>query len=361
MIAATRTGSDDVVVGAEEQPLRSGRRPSSSSPLVAVKPVGAQQRALDEPGDDRRRRRGAGPPSTACRCRARRARSWATPGGDPGPLGVELGAVAEADQDVAAPVGVGDRQPLELALGLAAVEQRLERAAGQIVGYALVLEHADDDRVGAGFGGTLGRVARPSPGEDLPSASLGFTQRPAASAPPTTRRPAPMPKTVILVSRPHADRQARRRAGEPRRHRARRHGDQGRARARRGGARPGAARRDGPGAPGRAGSDPLAPGSDQGRDPEGDPLGDDQQGLRLGHPRRRAARRRDPRRRSRGRRRRRDGVDVERPVPAQGGPLRLPDGRRQGDRRDDQRRPDQPVLGQAHGPGGQRGRRPSSS
>ena len=63
-----------------------------------------------------------------------------------------------------------------------------------------------------------------------------------------------------------------------------------------------------------------------------------------GHPRRRAARRRDPRRRPRGRRRRRDGVDVERALPAQAGPVRLPDGGRQGDRRDDQRRPDQPVL-----------------
>ena len=64
----------------------------------------------------------------------------------------------------------------------------------------------------------------------------------------------------------------------------------------------------------------------------------------------------DSRRRPRGRRRRRDGVDVECALPAQGRAVRLPDGRRQGDRRDDQRRPHEPVLGQAHGPGGERGR-----
>ena len=97
-----------------------------------------------------------------------------------------------------------------------------------------------------------------------------------------------MPKTVILSSRPHADRQARRRPVHRRRDRARRHRDQGRARARRGRARSGPARRDGPGAPGRPGPDPLAPGADQGRDPQGGLLGDDQQGLRVGDPRRRA-------------------------------------------------------------------------
>ena len=52
------------------------------------------------------------------------------------------------------------------------------------------------------------------------------------------------------------------------------------------------------------------------------------------------------------RRRRRHGVDVQGALPAQRGPLRLPHGRRQGDRRDDQRRPHQPVQRQAHGPGG---------
>ena len=56
-------------------------------------------------------------------------------------------------------------------------------------------------------------------------------------------------------------------------------------------------------------------------------------------------------------RRRRHGVDVERALPAQAGPLRLPDGRRQGARRDGPRRPHEPVHRQAHGRGGERGRR----
>ena len=70
-----------------------------------------------------------------------------------------------------------------------------------------------------------------------------------------------------------------------------------RARARRGGARAGRARHHRPGAAGRPGPDPLAPGADQGRDPQGGLLGDDQQGLRLGAARERAARPGDPRRR----------------------------------------------------------------
>ena len=136
---------------------------------------------------------------------------------------------------------------------------------------------------------------------------------------------------------------------------------QGCARARRRRTRPDPARRDGPGAPGRTGPDSLAPGPDQGRDPQGGLLGDDQQGLRLGDPCGLPARQRDPRRRSRRRPGRWDGVDVEVPVPAQGGPVRLPYGRWEGDRRDDQRRAHEPVLGQAHGAGGERGRAPSSN
>ena len=62
------------------------------------------------------------------------------------------------------------------------------------------------------------------------------------------------------------------------------------------------------------------------------------------------------RRRPRQRRGRRDGEHVQRALPAAQRALRVPDGRRQGDRRDDQRRPHEPVLGQAHDAGGQRGR-----
>ena len=77
---------------------------------------------------------------------------------------------------------------------------------------------------------------------------------------------------------------------------------------------------------------------------------------RFGDPGFGAARCGDPRRRPRSGSGRRDGIDVKRALPAQGGALRLSHGRRQGDRLDDQRRAHEPVLGQAHGPGGERGR-----
>ena len=117
------------------------------------------------------------------------------------------------------------------------------------------------------------------------------------------------------------------------------------ARARRRRRRAGRPRDRRPGAAGRPGPDPLAPGTDQGRDPEGGLLRDDQQGLRVGRARDGAARPGDPRRRGAGRRRRRHGVDVARPVPAPAGPLRVPHGRREDARRDGPRRADEPLLG----------------
>ena len=223
----------------------------------------------------------------------------------------------------------------------------------EVVGDRLVVEQADDDGVARRWRARPSVVAMTSTrGATLPARALRTIEvRPPTPEPPEhaqDRHP---------LRRPNADRQARRRPGQRRRHRARRHRDPGRARARRRRARAGRARDHGPGAPGRPGPDSLPPGADQGRHPQGGLLGDDQQGLRLGHPGRRHARRGDPRRRHRGRGRRGHGVDVERAVPAQGGPLRLPHGRRQGDRRDDQRRAHQPVQRQAHGPRGERGRR----
>ena len=143
--------------------------------------------------------------------------------------------------------------------------------------------------------------------------------------------------------RPHARRQARRRPVQPAGHRARRHRHPRRARARGRGAGAGPARRHGPGAAGGRGPDPVAPGADRRRDPEGGLLRDDQQGLRVRRARRRPARRRDPRRRPRGGRRRRHGVDVAGAVPAAAGPLRRAHGRHEGARRDGQGRPHQPV------------------
>ena len=150
-----------------------------------------------------------------------------------------------------------------------------------------------------------------------------------------------MPKTVILGAARTPIGKLGGGLGVARRHRARRHRDRRRARARRRRARAGRARGHGPGAPGRPGPDPLAPGADQGRHPEGGLLGDDQQGLRLGPARRRCMLDQAIR-----------AGDVEvgvgggmesmsqRALPAARRALRLPHGRRQGARRDGPRRAD---------------------
>ena len=146
-----------------------------------------------------------------------------------------------------------------------------------------------------------------------------------------------------------------RRALVPRCHRPGRYRDLRGARARRGGARRGAGRRLRPGAAGRPGTDPLASGPDQGRHPARGPLGDRQQGLRLRHALDRDRRPGDPGRRPRDRRHRRDGVDEPGSLPAARRPLRLPDGRRHGDRLDDPRRPHQSLHREADDQRGQRG------
>ena len=95
------------------------------------------------------------------------------------------------------------------------------------------------------------------------------------------------------------------------------------------------------------------------RHPEGGLLRDDQQGLRVGHPRRRAC---STRRSAPATSRSASAAAWSRcrnaPVPAPAGPLRLPHGRRQGARRDDPRRP-APTRsrGKQMARGGDRGRR----
>ena len=165
-----------------------------------------------------------------------------------------------------------------------------------------------------------------------------------------------MPRTVILSDRPHPVRQDGRRALLARRHRARRQRDRGRPRALRRRARAGRAGHLRPGAAGRPGADPLAPGADQGRHPQGGPLGDDQQGLRLrdalGRPADQAIRAGDL------------GVGVTGGMESMSNaPYLLPGARfgfRMGDvdrgRRDDPRRPHQPLHRQADDQRGQRGR-----
>ena len=144
----------------------------------------------------------------------------------------------------------------------------------------------------------------------------------------------------------------------PGRHRARRDGDRRRPRALRGRPRAGRAGDLRPGAAGRPGPDPVAPGADQGRDPA-----------------RRSRRRRSTR--SAPPACARSGSPTRRSAPAtssvavaggmesmSGAPyllprraLRLSDGRRAGDRRDDPRRAHQPVHRQADDRRGERGRR----
>ena len=182
-------------------------------------------------------------------------------------------------------------------------------------------------------------------------------RRPLPSRDPaqTRRRKAADAQHSHPRNRAHPLRQDGRRPLLARRHRPRRPRDRGGARALRRRPRAGPAGRLRPGPAGRPGPDPLAPGPDQGRHPQGGPLGDDQQGLRLGHALDRHRRPGDPRRRHRGRRDRRHGVDEPGALPAARRPLRLPDGRRQGDRRDDPRRPHQPLHREADDQRGERG------
>ena len=135
-----------------------------------------------------------------------------------------------------------------------------------------------------------------------------------------------------------------------------RDGGRARARGRRTGA--GRARRDGHRAPGRAGPDPVAPGADQGRDPGGCQLRDDQQGLRVRHAGRRAARHGDPRRRARRRCRRRHGVDVDARRTCSTARASAAHGRRAGGRRDARATGStSPWSGKHMARGGDRGRR----
>ena len=119
-----------------------------------------------------------------------------------------------------------------------------------------------------------------------------------------------------------------------------------------------AARRHGPGPPGRPGPDPLAPGADQGRHPEG--------GL-LARPSTRSAPRACAPSVLLDQAIRAGDVEVgvgggmesmsQAPYLLPERALRLPHGRRQGARRDGPRRPDQPVQRQADVRRGDRGRR----
>ena len=159
-----------------------------------------------------------------------------------------------------------------------------------------------------------------------------------------------MSRSVIVSRGPHALRQARRRPRGPPGDRARLDRDQGGDGADR--ARGGRARvhDHGPGAPGRRRPGARAPGCDRRRPAEGDAGRHDQQGLRLVDPCRPDRGRDGAGGRCRGDRHRRDGVDVERAVPAQEGAVRLPARPRRAARLDDLRRAHRRLRLAAHGP-----------
>ena len=154
------------------------------------------------------------------------------------------------------------------------------------------------------------------------------------------------------LRRSYAVRKARRRPEGPRGDRARLDRDPQRARPRRPRERGGRVRRHGAGAPGRRGPGACAPGGDRGRPPDRGSVGHDQQGVRVVGAGRPARRPDDPVGRPQGRRRRRDGVDVERAVRPQEGPVRVQARRRHADRPHDARRTDIDVRQEAHGRAG---------
>ena len=328
MTAATRHGLRDVVVGAEQQPLHAAVGPVVVG-LVAVEPVGAEQRPLDEPARRSRRRRGEGPPSTASRYRARAARPWATAGGDPGALGVELARDRRGRPGSSArPSAWVSARCLNSRRASPVSSSALERAAGEIVSDALVLEHADDDRVGAGVGRILWSSPAP-PRRTLATAGTRIDQLRRIRAPPTTRR-----SSIHAQDRdprqPPALRSARSAAALASLDATELGGTAIKAALERAEVGAGQVQHVVMGQVLQAGQGQIP--SRQAQIKGGIPKEVSSEtinkvcasGMRAAG----AARRGDPRRRPRGRRRRRHGVDVERAVPAQAGPLRLPDGRR---------------------------------
>ena len=140
-----RGGGADVVVGREDQRVQAAGLVVGALELAVA--VGGQQRALDERADVRVGDVVRDLPAQRLRPELLRARDDRG-GGDPRPLGIERGTGAEPGDDVALALGVRDRELAQRPLGLAGVDQRLQDAA-VVVGDPLVLEDADDDRVGA--------------------------------------------------------------------------------------------------------------------------------------------------------------------------------------------------------------------
>ncbi|HZV73939.1 MAG TPA: hypothetical protein VFF79_09520 [Conexibacter sp.] len=120
---------------------------------ITIEAIPSQHRALHQPGHDRIVDIVGDLPTQHRRPQLAAAR---VDGGcdDPRTLSIERRTPTEPDDDPAAVLGVRERQVPERATRLTAVEQALERPAGDVVHDILAVEHADRDRVS-------GRLQRP--------------------------------------------------------------------------------------------------------------------------------------------------------------------------------------------------------
>ena len=129
----------------------------------------------------RRRRRGGGPPSTESLAPSSRARPSAIAAATRARSASNALARAEPDEDEPPILGVQQRQLLELAAAPRRTRAGPQGAAGQVVGDALAVEHADDDRVRAGLewaGGGASTCTRREPSNAAAQPPITIEVRP---------------------------------------------------------------------------------------------------------------------------------------------------------------------------------------
>ena len=316
----------------DSSPLRC-RSSSASLLLEAVEAVGGEDRAGDQAV--------ARPPRRRLGLRQRQAseRRLEPPAvlrrerrGDPGALGVELLALAEAD-DEGAPGALGMHQGRLL---VRALRPRRRALPAQRLGEVVALEDQTPSRSAStsasGLSATSTRKGRQITGGALTFRSSelrGTDRRRTSRSRASAQTKGADAQDSHPLHRPDPLREDGRRALVPRRHRPRRHRDLRGARARRG--RPRQVQEVVFGQVLQAGQGQIP--SRQAQIKAGIPREVPSEtvnkvcasGMRsIGH--RRSG---DPRRRPRDRRDRRDGVDEPGALPAARRPLRLPDGRRQ--------------------------------
>jgi hypothetical protein len=144
--AAPLDGRGHVVVGGDDQLAELGAVVLVVAALEHREVVGAHHAALDEGRGVRVGDMVRELPAQRARTELTRARDDAA-GDDPGAFRVELVALAEAGDEPAPALGVGERELAKGGLGLARVGERAEHAARRVVRDPLLLEQADRDRV----------------------------------------------------------------------------------------------------------------------------------------------------------------------------------------------------------------------